>query len=350
MLTVSASLRIGVLQASEYRAWDDFVLKHPLGSPFHLTAWKKSIEEVFRYKPIYLMAVDGEQVRGVLPLFLIENILVGKALLSSPFAVYGGVLADSREAQDALREEVRRLAESLRVQYAELRNAYPEQSLGFSPVTRYVTFTQEIGPKEEAILEAIPRKTRAAVRKSLKQGFAMEVSNGDLRQFEDLYSRSLQRLGTPSFPARFFSVLARNFGGTMDVRQVVLGSRVASAVLSFYHRDQVLPYYGASDPVFNAIAPNNFMYFELMRWAGKNGYRTFDFGRSKKNAGGSYDFKSHWGMVERPLPYEMLLVKRKSLPNFSPANPAFGAPRKIWQHLPLALTRRVGPMFLRLVP
>lgn len=350
MLTVSTSLCVKALQASEYEAWDAFVLNHPLGSPFHLTAWKKSIEEIFRYRPFYLMVVDGQKVRGVLPLFLIENILVGKALLSSPFAVYGGALADSQEAQNALREEVGRLAESLRVQYVELRNAYPEQVLGFSPLMRYVTFTQEIGPKEEAILEAIPRKTRAAVRKSLKQGFTMEVSKGDSRVFEDLYNRNLRRLGTPSFPSKFFPELLRNFGDRIDIREVAVGGRVASAVLNFYFRDQVLPYYGASDPAFHAVAPNNFMYFDLMRWAGQNGYRTFDFGRSKKNMGGSYDFKAHWGMVERPLPYEMLLVKRKTLPNFSPANPIFRAPRKIWQHLPLAVTRRVGPMFLRLVP
>jgi hypothetical protein len=55
-------------------------------------------------------------------------------------------------------------------------------------------------------------------------------------------------------------------------------------------------------------------------------------------------------MVERELPYEMLLVKRKSLPNFTPTNPAFSLPLKVWQKLPLGITRRLGPIFLRLVP
>ena len=92
------------------------------------------------------------------------------------------------------------------------------------------------------------------------------------------------------------------------------------------------------------------MYYDLMRWAGTNGYRVFDFGRSKKNVSGSYDFKAHWGMVERELPYEMLLVKRKALPNFTPANPIFSAPRRLWQKLPVGVTKAIGPMFLRLVP
>jgi hypothetical protein len=120
--------------------------------------------------------------------------------------------------------------------------------------------------------------------------------------------------------------------------------------MTFYFRDQVMPYYGASDPEFNAAAPNNFMYYDLMRWGGKNGYRVFDFGRSKKSGSGSYDFKAHWGMLERELPYEILLVKRKELPNFSPNNPRFNLAIRIWQHLPLAVTRRLGPYFVRLVP
>ena len=39
----------------------------------------------------------------MLPLFLIENFLMGRTLVSSPFAVYGGVLADSAAERAGLR-------------------------------------------------------------------------------------------------------------------------------------------------------------------------------------------------------------------------------------------------------
>jgi FemAB-related protein (PEP-CTERM system-associated) len=231
-----------------------------------------------------------------------------------------------------------------------LRNGYPEQCAGFTPVSRYVTFTQEVGPDEEAVLDSIPRKTRRMVRKALAEDFSVRGQTTAFDMFETLYAKSLRRLGTPCFPRRYFELLIQNFGNGVDIREMLLRGEAVAAVLTFRFRDQVLPYYGASDPAFNAYAPNNFMYYDLMRWAGANGYRVFDFGRSKKNVGGSYDFKAHWGMVERELPYEMLLIKRKELPNFSPANPRFRLPIKIWQHLPLAVTRVVGPRILRLVP
>ena len=78
---------------SQETAWDQFVRSSPNGTVFHLTAWKQSIEETFGYEPVYLVCEDGARVRGVLPLFYVDNLLMGKALISSPFAVYGGVAA-----------------------------------------------------------------------------------------------------------------------------------------------------------------------------------------------------------------------------------------------------------------
>lgn len=341
---------IRLLEPKDEAEWDRFVLSHRFGTPFHLMAWRKTIEEAFGYRALYLMAFDGGRICGVLPLFLIDNLLIGRVLLSIPFAVYGGVLAESAEVQNALGDQVRTLGEALDVDYVELRNAYPEQCLGFERVPRHVTFRQTIGPSEEAILESIPRKTRYMVRKSLKQGFETRICNGRSLAFEDLYHKNLRRLGTPSFPREFFARLLAHFGEMADIREVTLDGRVASAVLTLYFRDQVLPYYGASAKELNVLAPNNFMYYDLMRSAGRKGCTVFDFGRSKKNTGGSYDFKAHWGMVEEELPYEMLLVRRKALPNFTPANRIFEAPRKIWRCVPLAVTRFVGPAFLKLVP
>jgi len=330
-------------------AWDRFVLAHPHGSPFHLNAWRASIARTFGYRPTYLLAEENNTIRGVLPLFLVSNPLQGKVLLSTPFAVYGGVLADDDAARLALRDAVAALGVRERVQHVELRNAWPEQCVGFERIQRYVTFTQELTGTEESLLEGIPRKTRAAVRKSLKSNFSSRATREPAR-FTDLYLTNLRRLGTPAFPSSHFRNLLDAFGPAADIREMLLDGQVAAAVLTFYFRDQILPYYGASDPAFNPHQPNNFMYWELMRQGLASGSKLFDFGRSKIHESGSFDFKSHWGMAVRELPYEILLVRRKALPNYSPNNPKFQAFIRLWQNLPLSLTRLLGPYLIRLVP
>jgi FemAB-related protein (PEP-CTERM system-associated) len=345
----SALMVVRPFDQNDQAAWDSFVLSHPHGGPFHLIAWKESIEQTFGYRPVYLLATIDDRVAGVLPLFLVKNIIAGKRLISSPFAVYGGILAESEEARTALLSRAKSLGDQLGVQDIELRNAWEGQSSGLPRITRYVTFTQEIGPDEAAVLNGIPRKTRAAVRKSLKEDLSSRSTNSEWTTFEDLYSRNLGRLGTPCFPARHFVTLLEKFRGMADIREVSLNGAVVAAVLTFYFRDQVLPYYGASDPKYNAVAPNNYMYYDLMRWGGQNGYHIYDFGRSKK-VKGSYDFKAHWGMVERELPYEICLIKGKKLPNYSPANPIFRLPILLWKRLPFALAKILGPHLIRFVP
>jgi FemAB-related protein (PEP-CTERM system-associated) len=335
--------------APDATAWDEFVREHPHGSPFHLQAWRRAMELTFGYEARPLVAERDGRIAGVLPLFLVKNPLMGRVLMSSPFAVYGGALADGEETRAALREAVVELGRQEGVDYVELRNAWEEQCLGFERVRRYVTFTQELSGTEETLLEGIPRKTRAAVRKSLKFDFKARATR-EFGPFAELYLGNLRRLGTPAFPRKHFANLLAEFGEGADVREMELDGRLAAAVFTFYFRDQVLPYYGASEPEFHPQQPNNFMYWELMRWGLEQGYRLFDFGRSKTRESGSFDFKAHWGMTMRELPYEILLVRRRELPNFSPNNPKFEVFLKVWRRLPLWMTNAIGPHLVKLVP
>jgi FemAB-related protein (PEP-CTERM system-associated) len=329
-------------------AWDNFVRNHPHGTPFHLTAWMRFLISTYGYKPVYLLSEQEGQITGVLPLFLIRNFLIGKALISVPFAVYGGILADSDEARQVLAEAVANLGREHGVQHVELRNGHESQQVGFSKLDRYVSFRQGLEKTEDEILTEIPRKTRRMVRKALKCDYETHTTR-ELATFFDLYSANLRRLGTPCFPRSHFDNLLEQFGDMIDLREMHLEGKTVAAVLTFLFNGEVHPYYGASDPAFNASAPNNYMYFDLMRWGAANSYRRFDFGRSKKGAG-SRDFKAHWGMEEVELPYEMLLVKGKSLPNMSPNNPKFKIFIKLWQKIPLSVTRVLGPMVIRLLP
>jgi FemAB-related protein (PEP-CTERM system-associated) len=345
----TSQLQIRLLEASDISHWDAFVNGHPFGTPFHLLAWKRTLEDTFGYRPYYLLATGESGLHGVLPLFLVKNAIIGKALISTPFAVYGGILANSVSDVKALHQRAVELGKELRVDYVEFRNAHREQCATTPNVDRYVSFTQPLVAGENALLESLPRTVRNKVRKSLKQGFEMRYHSKDLRNFEKLYAKSMRRLGTPCFPAKYFANLVRNFGEMVDVREVWLDGKPMAASLNFIYRDDMHIYYSAADADYNHLAPNTFMYFDQLRWGGDHGLKTFDFGRCKRNTG-VFEFKRHWNTVMRELPYEVALIKRKDLPNFSPVNPKFEMAIKIWRMLPLWLTRVLGPRLIRLFP
>lgn len=345
----SPGLAVRTLKVSEEAEWDKFVRAHRQGTPFHLIAWKRCLEENFPFKAEYLVAFEGSTIKGVLPLFLVDNWCVGKALVSTPVAPYGGALATTEDALIALRDELVRRAQQLGVQYAELRSVYAEQYMGFERVTRHVIYQGPLETSEEKLLESIPRKTRRIVRKSLEQTFTTRVETENPEHFENLYCRNLRRLGTPPYPRGFMRSLLENFRGSVDIREVYLKGKLVSAVLNLYFGKTVLPSYGAADPAYNAQAPSTFMYYDLMRASARAGYQTYDFGKSKIESGSGH-FKSHWGLQEVPAQYEMLRVRAKRLPNYTPTNPKYKWAIRMWQRLPLWVTRLLGPPILRRLP
>ena len=349
--TTSAQKRIEVrlLRPEEDDDWDDFVMRHPHGSPFHLIAWKKTIEETFRYKPFYLVAGDASGIQGILPLFLAQNPITGRILISSPFAVYGGILAQSDETREALHSRAKEIGIEQKAEYIELRNAYPEQCAGVPNVSRYVTFSKELHADEAALMASLTGKTRNKVRKALKEDFKAHHRVADLKSFFRVYSKTMRRHGTPVFPLEYFQNLLRNFGPMADVREISLHGQALAVSLNLFFRDDMHTFYGATEPRFKSTDANTYMYFDNLRWAGQNGYRTFDFGRSKRETG-PFDFKRHWNTTMRELPYEVILVRRKDLPNFSPANPRFDIAIRLWRRLPLAVTQAIGPFLIRLFP
>jgi FemAB-related protein (PEP-CTERM system-associated) len=321
--------------AGEESAWDDYVLRHAGATFFHRIGWRRLLSGVMRHRTHYLVAERDGGWAGVLPLAEVRSRLFGHALVSLPFAVYGGALGDDAGVVAALDAHALQLARELGVQHLELRHReivhpdWPRQDL-------YVTFRRQLAPEPEANLLAIPRKQRAMVRKAIGR---------ELRS--ELYADNQHRHGTPPLPRRWFEALRAEFGESCEVLTVLSpdGAPV-SAVMSFYFRDEVLPYYAGDVPAARDLAANDFKYWELMRRACERGLRTFDYGRSKRNTG-SFDFKKNWGFEPAPLAYEYALLKRDTIPQNNPANPKYRAFIAVWRHLPRPVANALGPAIVR---
>jgi FemAB-related protein (PEP-CTERM system-associated) len=342
-------MRIQPYQDDHRAAWDAFVLGHPESTVFHLTAWKRTIEREFGFESRYLLAEEHGQICGLLPLFRSANWVQGGTLISTPFAVYGGICSDGAAAHLVLREAACRVAVDEGVNYLELREPLRPFGDGFLTKELYVTFEQQLNQDPAQLLRGFPKDTRYMIRKAQKSGLRAVRDNAQLDLFYEIYAQSVRNLGTPVFSKRFFKIVLDEFSDAVEITVIWHESKALAAVLSFRFRDSILPYYGGSLMEGRQFAANNFMYWEVLRSACERGFHTFDFGRSKLGTG-SYFFKTQWNMRERPLPYQFYLVRRKSLPNFSSVNPHFKLAIEVWKRLPFRLTRTFGPTLIRMFP
>ena len=340
----SSSLQVATLTDDTMAAWDAFVHDCPEASFFHLSGWQTVIERSFAHDTYYLYAFDAAGIRGVLPMGHVESRLFGNALISVPFCVYGGIAAADDAARRELEEAACTLAERLGVDYLEMRNLQPRRP-DWPGKALYVTFRKQIDSDSDANLKAIPKKQRAMVRKGIKNGLSSALS-GEADLLYDVYAESVRNLGTPVFSRCYFHNLLEVFGESCELLCIHKDQRLIASVMSFYFRDEILPYYGGGTLEARALRANDFMYWELMRRAGDNGVRVFDFGRSKEGSG-SYRFKKHWGFEPTPLYYEYYLVRAEEMPNLSPTNPRYRLMISLWRRMPVALSKLIGPMIAR---
>lgn len=343
-MNATAELTVRELSLADFSRWDDFVLACPQATFFHRAGWKTVIERAFGHRCTFLYAEAGGRIEGILPLAEVKSLLFGHSLVSLPFCVYAGIAAVSERAYKALDQAAQVLATRLKVEHLEYR-ALEARHPDWAHKELYVTFRKEILPDVEANMLAIPRKQRAMVRKAIKLGLEGQLDD-DVERFFQAYSTSVHRLGTPVFAKKYFRILREVFGKDCDVLTITRGDDLVASVLSFYFRDEVLPYYGGGTDLARETAGNDFMYWDLMRRACERGLKTFDFGRSKLGTG-AYDFKKNWGFEPTPLPYEYLLVTATALPDHNPLNPKYQRFIRIWQRMPLWMANTLGPHIVK---
>ncbi|WP_218141604.1 FemAB family XrtA/PEP-CTERM system-associated protein [Nitrosomonas sp. Nm51] len=332
------------MQPRDCERWDQFVLSCSEATFFHRAGWKNVIEQAFNHKTWFLYVESNGEIQGVLPLAEIKSFLFGHSLSALPFCVYGGVAANNDVARKKLESAAIELAKKQKVDYLEYRNMSPVHQ-DWPTKDLYVTFRKTIDQDIEKNLLAIPRKQRAMIRKGIKFGLESDIDE-DIERFFIAYSGSVHRLGTPVFSKKYFQMLKQTFAQDCELMTIHKNGETISSVMSFYFRDEVLPYYGGGTGDARKWAANDFMYWELMRRSCEKGYKTFDFGRSKRSTG-SYSFKKNWGFEPQPLYYEYQLIKSSQIPNHSPSNPKYKLFIQTWQRLPLFVANRIGPFIVK---
>lgn len=336
---------VDLRDANECARIDAFVMQHSDSTPFHLTAWAKGVEAGTGQKAHMLVAENlGGEIEGVLPVHAVGSPLFGRAMVSSGFAVGGGILADSQGVAERLADAVWELAKTSKCPSVELRGGALPHGLWIIKGNAHANFARPLTNDDDAELLAIPRKQRAEVRKGLEKGLVVETGNGarDLDWHYRVYSESVRNLGTPVFPKALMAEILRGFGDDADILTVLADGKPVSSVLSLYHKGAVMPYWGGGVWEARALRANDVMYYALMNHARRRGCVAFDFGRSKIGSG-AFNFKKNWGFEPEPLSYAVRTADGAEPRDINPNSPKYKAQIALWQKLPLPVANRIGP-------
>jgi serine/alanine adding enzyme len=329
--------------------WDAFVDAAPSATGYHLWAWREVFERALGHKTEYLGATEGGRLVGILPLALFDSWLFGRFAVSLPFLNYGGVVAADDQVAGALLEAAMTLGKARGLSHVELRHA--KRCFPDLPSREHkVAMLLPLEATESAAWERLDRKVRNQVRKAQKEGFTTHDGGSDLLpEFYEVFARNMRDLGTPVLSKKFFAEIVRQFPDRTRVFVIRDGVRPIAAAITFAHRRTIEVPWASSLRSYRTSAANMLLYWTAIRHAVAAGHGIFDFGRSTAGEG-TFHFKRQWGAAPEPLFWEYGLVEGGQVPDFDRSNGRFSAAIKAWQHVPVWVTRAVGPSIVRNIP
>jgi FemAB-related protein (PEP-CTERM system-associated) len=338
------NVEIKQLMEKDAQKWDAFVQKCPYSTFYHQSAWKKVIEETYGHKAFYLYAENKDrEVVGILPLFLIRNVLFfKKQFISVPFAPYAGVCCEDQEAGDALINEAISLGRKLDVDYCELR-----QYRNFTPSARYdftnyyVTSVLTLSETPEETLNNLTRNKRKTVYKSQKNNLTFgyfSENNTIFDEFHRIYSVNMKILGSPHHGEKFFRNILKYTNS--DIVCVFMDGRSCYAAMILFFKDTVIDFMSSAFVEDRKYYVTDFGIWNIIEKAHQSGYKYIDFGRSISNSD-NLEFKRRWGAETIPLEYLYPVTKKIDLGKLQPSN--YTKYAEVWSRMPATITNIIGP-------
>jgi serine/alanine adding enzyme len=344
---IGQSMKVGI--CGNAARWDAYVASMPDGSRYHQWAWQEAVCETFGHESYCLAATDDGEIKGILPLVRMRSRIFGHFLVSMPFSSYGGVLASTPDAQDALLVHAAELARELGVSHIELRQGSLEQ-IAWYDTTAKVTMEVELPTTVRQLSDRLSPKMRKRIRYARKNGLDPKWEGPEaVAHFYPVFAANMRNLGTPVYPRSWFDNICRRFPGETRILSLFdQGRPVASAFISIYRDSVELPWAATLPESRDKFSPL-LLYWTLLEWALESGYRRVDLGRCTPGSG-NHDFKRRWVCREKALHWYYWLAPGTPVPKLRPDNPRYRIATQVWKHLPLNVANFLGPRIVRSIP
>ena len=299
------------------------------------------------------------KLAGILPLVHFNHRLFGNRLVSLPFLDGGGILADSKEAEESLLSEAVKLARKIGASRIELRHERPlsicdgvdvfNDESSHTPLKLGVTSKKArmllaLPESSEMLMKSFKSKLRSQINRPLKEGLTCSAGGQELLEdFYKVFLINMRDLGSPVHSIELMRHVLSEFSDRSRIFMVYKsGEPVASALVVGSEKVLRNPW-ASSIRKYASLSPNMLLYLRMLEYGCDNGYRYFDFGRSTVGEG-TYRFKEQWGAVPAPLYWYQISLDGKSADLESAESSArFRSAASLWKKLPVGITRIIGP-------
>ena len=261
---------------------------------------------------------------------------------------YGGAVTNNPFIAEKLMQAASNKAAQLGVSHVEFRDTIPRENY---PVRAdKVNMLLQLPESKELLWESFSSKLRAQIKRAMREDIVVKKGKIELIDyFYDVFAENMRDLGTPVYGKSFFKNILDSVPNSSDLLILYYKGKPVSAAFLLTHNEKMEIPWASTLRRVNHLSANMLLYWEVLSFALDEKCKTFDFGRSSKDAG-TFKFKKQWGAKAQNSLWHYWLKDGGDLPALNPNNPKFKLMIAVWKKLPIFVTKIIGPMIVKNLP
>jgi Acetyltransferase (GNAT) domain len=339
---------IEVINPLNLKDWDKNIIGHKNYTFFHTSHWNKLIAETYGYTPVFHIAKEDDEIKGILPLMEVNSFITGKRGIGLPFSDFSNPLVRDSEQFHNLLESAKEYGKELKWKYLEIKGGQdylPSNTVGYMEYEHVM----ELNGNEEKLFSEFDNTTKRNIRKSFSKKIKVYQSQTleSVRHFYRLNSLTRQRHGLPPQPYSFFKnlyrIILKNNLGTVFLAEY--NKVIIAGAIYLHFGEKALYKFGASDMKYQNLRANNLVMWEAIKFYNSRDFKEFSFGKTEPDNEGLRRFKNGWGVREIESYTYRFDLKGNRFLKFSTQTSGFH--NKIFNNLPLSVLELFGSLAYR---
>jgi hypothetical protein len=341
-------MKVEIVDESKREAWESFINEQPKAIAWQSYKWFDVLKNHYNVDFYPIVAFEGNEIRGILPLYNLKKSHKKNHLMSVPFAVAGGIVSTDAESEKLLLDKAIELAnkyDNSRITFKQYKHKV-EGAL--STDENYCNKELSLSTDLEKVLNEVSEFNRKKIEAGNNFKYEIEFKSKKINEFYEFLFKHHQRKGIPCTSKSWISDLVES--GMYLITILRYNGKIAAATMVKEFKDTIsLPFSCTVNPEseeFNLIYS---LYWEIIKKYSLEGINICHSGRLPKS-GEADEFRQGWGGTQYNYYYQyhpQTTQKTEYNIKRSSKRQMF---EKVWKMTPSIVTKAVGPLIVRRFP
>ena len=340
-------MEIKIIEEKLKRQWEEYVEKKPTIA-WQSYEWSTVVKKHYKVGFFPIAAFNRSEICGILPLYLIKNILGKSQLISVPYAVAGGIVADDPETESLLLQKAKELYERYHCSNITFKQYKTKINSDLRIDDNFYNRELDLSKSLDEMWKNLGEKNKKQIDATKRYDLKLIHPCNEIDRFYDLLLMHNKHSGIPCVSKKWIKDLI-----AFDMYSIAFlkmkNTTVAATMVKEHKKTVSFPFTSLPDMKAESMSFAYTLNWKLIERFKEQGKEIFHSGRIPKTDQ-TYEYRLGWGGKKYGYYYQYY----PNTLSFAEYSRKRGRKREIltflWKKFPVWVTRLIGPYVVKHYP